>query len=211
MKNFWRLFYALLITGSLLAVLSCGPSVSGETKRWDGYNKLVDTSMTNYPAFGKFFDQKRKEIKTAWDALGSIADEKEKSKQMREVNNTLAVIAIKLGEFEVAARNIPKVIPKIQALFDNNLSKYPDLKRYTMQFEEYSRQGITASQKAKEMVLTAFPTDYDGALQIFTNAWRLQQESYDNLNKLYDEVDNFIKKKLDEEQEKKKEAEKPKK
>ena len=192
-----------LLAGLFLS--ACGPNVSGETDRWNSYNKTVDASMTVYPAFGKYFDQKRLEIKAAWDALGSIGDENERAKRMREVNTNLSAIAIKLREFEVASRNIPTVIPKIQALFDGNLAKYPDLDRFKIQFDEYSRQGLAAVQRAREMVLTAFPAGYDEAYQIFSNAWQLQKESYDKLNKLRDDVDSFIKKKIDAELEKKSE------
>jgi hypothetical protein len=209
-KEFVMKTYPLLSSGiiAMLACLSfaaCGPNVSGETDRWNDYNQTVDAAKTNYPAFGKYFDQKRIEIKAAWDALGSIGDENERAKRMREVNSSLSVIAIKLREFEIASRNIPTVIPKIQTLFDRNLAKYPDLERFRIQFDEYSRQGLAALQKAREMVLTAFPAGYDEAFQIFSNAWRLQKESYDKLNKLRDDVDYFIKEKIDAELEAKKE------
>jgi hypothetical protein len=195
---------ALVILAGV-SLSACGPNVSGETDRWNDYNQTIDASKANYPAFGKFFDQKRMEIKAAWDALASIGDENERAKRMREVNASLSVIAIKLREFEVASRNIPTVISRIQALFDRNLAKYPDLERFRIQFDEYSRQGLNAAQKAREMVLTAFPNSYDEAYQVFSNAWRLQKESYDRLNKLRDDVDYFIKEKLDAELEAKKE------
>ena len=202
-RNYFFLGFLVLIAG--LTLLSCGPSVSGETDRWNTYNKTIDGSIVTYPAFGKFFDQKRLEIKTSWDSLGSISDEKERAKKMREVNAALGEIAIKLREFEIAARNIPTLIPKIQKIFDNNKLKYPEIDRYRVQFEELSRQGLSASSRALELVMTTFPATYDEAYQKFSNAWRLQKESYDSLNKLKDDMEIFIKTKIDEEQEKKNE------
>ncbi len=184
----------------LLILVSCGPKVDKELKRWERLTAELRKEALIYPAYANAFNSQLEIWTGEWESVLLIEDEKERAKAMDEVNDEVNWIMGKIWDFKSLQDDILELPEDIMNQLAEYSAQYPELGRYQSRLPVAEQKGLDSITNAVNIVRNTVPRNYDEAYTAFSNAVMILKDGRKDLYELNDDIDSYIRKKQESEE-----------
>ena len=174
-------------------LISCGPSMESENKKWTKNLSAANDLKAKYPVFAVLIDSKITEATKLWNDASGISNEDEKLQKMVSANDLLD---------EGSIGNLSNMQSKISDLRSKKESlmklKTPDLQLESRAQNAFETVEDAVKKAEKVLYMTADEFNIDEAPGEIDRAWNSLNDAYSEVEIIINNINNANKTVADE-------------